>query len=300
MALAQAFASRGARVRFVDLPRECRGWVAERGFQTAPLRDRHWDLLIADSYRFTAADWRRMRECSASLLAIDDFGHVSARCDWVLSSNAYSPRLRFAAPRKAGRLIGTKYHPLRREYWRPFPRRAVPVRVLKVLIALGGSDRGELPARLAKALREALPAAKIVVLLGPFSGTPDLPRGARAVRSPKSLRPLLSNCDLAVIAAGQTLYEAACAGVPTVALELSPDQSQNSRSMHRAGAALRVSGRTSAALASAVAAAARRLDGDPSRRRAMVRAGRSLVDGRGAPRVAQAVYGRSPARRAGA
>lgn len=283
-ALAQAFARLGARPVFLDVPAECRGWVEERGFGLARTASRRWDIIVADSYRFAPRDLKDLRRAARTLLVIDDFGTFSAPCDWVLNGHLYAPGLSHRAPPGAGLLLGPKFHPMRSEYWtRPRPK-SFPARIRRLLVTLGGGDSGPLLTRTLRAARAALPRAELHVVLGPLAASrPELSGpGIVLYRGLPSLKALIERCDAAVSAAGQTLYEVAFAGTPAVAVLRGPDQEGNFRSMTAARAAL--SG-------GPLTAALRRLDKNVALRRAMSERGRSLLDGRGALRVARLLLG---------
>ena len=106
------------------------------------------------------------------------------------------------------------------------------------------------------------------------------------VFGPVSLVGPMRAADLAVSAAGQTLYALARLGVPTVALELADNQRGGLAALEHAGA-VRVAGRAGEpGLPDAVAAAVRELVTDDAARHRLARAAGSLLDGQGARRVA--------------
>jgi spore coat polysaccharide biosynthesis predicted glycosyltransferase SpsG len=103
------------------------------------------------------------------------------------------------------------------------------------------------------------------------------------------LVPALAAADVAIVAGGLTAYEACALGVPAVAVSVVPAQQPAVRALARHGAVVdggplhhaegagRVSGRAAALLTADAA------------RRQMAAAGRRLVDGRGATRIATAL-----------
>jgi spore coat polysaccharide biosynthesis predicted glycosyltransferase SpsG len=104
---------------------------------------------------------------------------------------------------------------------------------------------------------------------------------------------------VAIVAGGVTLYEACALGVPVVAVALNAAQHVTIRAVARRGAAVDAGsvatrpGRSAAASGfrrsktiERVAREVDRLLRDPAARRRMALAGRRLVDGRGAARVA--------------
>lgn len=283
-ALAQAFRARGARPVFVDVPSSCATWVRDRGFPLGRLSSGPWDLLVADSYRFTARDWAAMRRAARALVAVEDRSRRPAGADWVLNGHAYA---RPSRAHESGRLTGPRFMPLRREYWRGSPRRAVRAAVRRFVVALGGGDVGPIAAQAASIAASAFPDAQIHLVLGPLSPRPRrLDPRVRVHRDLPSLKPLLERCDAGLCAGGQTLYEFAATGTPAVAAELGPDQRSNIRALSRAGAALPV-GRPGPRWGARLSRALSELT--PARRREMSEAGRALVDGRGALRAAVAL-----------
>ena len=131
-------------------------------------------------------------------------------------------------------------------------------------------------------------------MIGPFS-TPsaELQRVAEQsrrrvsfVRAPDTLLPLMLEADLAIAAGGQTLYELAATGTPTVALALFENQIASVHALAGAGVV-----RVGAVMPGGPFTAFRRQRderccGDFAARRAMSAAGQSLVDGCGPARVA--------------
>ncbi|MDE2236931.1 MAG: hypothetical protein KGK30_03490 [Elusimicrobia bacterium] len=268
LALAQAFEALGQRPVLLDVPPKARGWLKARGGRTAAFAGR-WDVLIADSYRFSKSDLLRLRARARAFLAVDDSGRFTAPCDWILNGHLYARSIAFRAPASAGLLLGPKFLPLRREYWTPPRPRHCPPRVRRVLLTLGGNPQPALLARVRDIVARALPKARLETAT-------DVP----------CLRPLLERCELCVCAGGQTLYEALLTGAPTVALELAPNQRANLSAAAEAGAAV-----NAGVPGPRLGALLRRLDRDAALRRALAGRGPSLIDGSGALRVARLLLG---------
>ncbi|HAM34790.1 MAG TPA: hypothetical protein DEB40_00910 [Elusimicrobia bacterium] len=297
-ALAQAFRELGARPVFVDVPASCRFWVRSLGFDLAALSSRRWDILAADSYRFSPQDWQRLRRQSRNLLAFDDLGTCRAPADWILNGHVYARGLRFSAGPAAGLLLGPKFLPLRQEYWSPSLRRRISPRIRRLLITLGGGICEALTETVIKAAQQALPQAEIHVAIGMLAPKPASVAATAVVwhRGLMSLRPLLESCDAAVTAGGQTIYELAFTGTPAAVVERGPDQKGNVLGMAEAGTVLLAGKAAAPGLAVHLRAALRRIDRDPALRARMSESGRGLIDGHGALRVARLVLGQSPRR----
>jgi spore coat polysaccharide biosynthesis predicted glycosyltransferase SpsG len=96
---------------------------------------------------------------------------------------------------------------------------------------------------------------------------------------------LMRNADLAITAAGQTMYELASAGVPSIAIQVAENQKLNIEGFQKAGFAVRMGSweqMDESTIMESVNAVL-----DPTTRTAMSRNGQKLVDGRGAMRIAE-------------
>jgi spore coat polysaccharide biosynthesis predicted glycosyltransferase SpsG len=192
------------------------------------------------------------------------------------------------------RLVGPAFVPLRRAALVPGPR---PVRRRRpvVLVSMGASDAGRLALRTVEALaalRPPAPALRVVARAG--SSEWDGLAARLAALEGARLRPVapgaftahLRAVDVAVLALGVSVYEALAAGVPAIVLCRTEGDAAHARALAASGALVSLGIRwTAARLARAVA----RLAADARRRAARARAGRALVDGRGAVRIAGAI-----------
>lgn len=268
LALAQALRERGERAVFLTSDPGCRAWVRRQGFASASWKDGKWDVMISDSYRLRSSDLSRLREQAGLWLALDDLGHFPEKADLILNASAGAGALGY--PRSKRFLLGPRWSPLRREYWGRRSKR-VKACVENLLITVGGG--GAPSARLLARARAALPGAVLHVVVGPFAKAGL--HGATVHRAPATLEPLMRLCDAAVSGGGQTLYELAARGVPSVGVILARNQKPNVTALAAKGCL--VTGEVGAALARLAA---------PAARKRMSAAQRRLVDGQGARRVA--------------
>jgi spore coat polysaccharide biosynthesis predicted glycosyltransferase SpsG len=171
---------------------------------------------------------------------------------------------------------GPRYACLRPEFWGLEPV-APAAAVGRVLVAAGSGVSGGAGAA-AAAVLAAVPGAEVRLVVGPYAGD-GVSDGVVAVRAPGGLRDELRAADLVVTAAGQTMLEALCAGVPCVAYAAVENQRAQLELM-ASGAAVQASDPGS--LGAAVAALAQ----DHARRGALAARARETVDGFGALRLA--------------
>lgn len=242
--------------------------------------------MIGDSYRFTRADYRAMRLQSERLLLFDDFGTQREPCDWLLCPSLTAPKI---APFGGARLLlGPKFQPMRREYWSKPPRRQFSAVIGRCLVTLGGGESDGLTLLAVDAIRAAFPDAAIEVVLGTVEASRFDAGPRRRVRvrwGLPSLRASMIRCDLAVSGGGQTLLELAACGTPAVAVVRAGNQDANVERLAKSGCAASAGWWADRGLKSRLEDILRRFD--RRRRGSMSLAGRRLVDGQGALRVAR-------------
>lgn len=303
LALAGALRARGAEVVFVTSPEDpavlakikAAGGLVETfpkgadedaaiAFLLAVAAKAPTRLVVADSYRVEPKHRRAIMAAGLKLLALDDFGSGAVDADFVLSPN-------LTAGADARRLFGPRYALLRPEFpaaaGRPLEKAGVP----RILVTMGGSDPAGLTREAWKALDAAPGSFALDLLVGaanPQAGA--LARDAAAARhetvahhDPADVPGLMRRAALAVSAAGSTCWELACLGVPSIVLVTADNQKGVAEGLVKSGFAVRADG------VSAAATQAAALLADPARLKAMSAAGKALVDGRGAERVAEAV-----------
>ena len=158
----------------------------------------------------------------------------------------------------------------------------------RVLIALGGGAHVFSVVRsLVQDIARRCPGASIAVVAG-FAGHAR-PRigAARWIDRRDGLARELAASDVAVVGGGLTLYEACAIGVPAVAIAVAASQRPTVEAFAARRAAIDAGSLSHQAIAvSRAGAAVARLLREPSARRRSSSAGRHLVDGQGALRVA--------------
>ena len=304
LALAHALAADGARVVFL-VGREARvtSAIEAAGFDTvetdwesagAAARDLvaalRPEALVVDSYVVSGALLASLRPLVGQLVAIDDLADRPLPVHTVVNGGIDAEHLEYRGGLpETVYLLGPRYALLDPVY-AAAPARRTRASVRRVLVTLGG---GAHPAALGAAVRAALslgPAA-VDVAVGPFAGeaVADAIEDARVVvhRGVSPLRPLMLAADLAVSGAGMTLYELAATATPIVSLTMAPNQRPNAAAFERAGAMLAAGAADHPDLCATVTRHLGRLFADAELREKLGAAGRRLVDGQGASRVAR-------------
>jgi UDP-2,4-diacetamido-2,4,6-trideoxy-beta-L-altropyranose hydrolase len=304
-ALANAFSRGGHRaVVALDPARGLADYVQRQGAAVMPsgatalevrdaARAMGADCLVVDSYRWSDDDFRGARG-DWSLVAFDDQAVRELPVDAVINGAPSAAKLLYRTVSDARLLLGAAYQVVRDEF-RIMPVREHTGMVRHVIVLVGGDDPlGLLPA-LAGILQGVAEhsAAPFVseLICGPFMPLPDLKGMSHVVvvRNPPDLKQRMARADLAISAAGQTLYELARCGTPTIAFCSGQDQVHNLSALAAEQVMLSAGDATQPEWPQKIRAGLSLLAGDVARRTAMSRAGQSLIDGFGADRLVEAI-----------
>jgi UDP-2,4-diacetamido-2,4,6-trideoxy-beta-L-altropyranose hydrolase len=153
-----------------------------------------------------------------------------------------------------------------------------------VLVSTGATDLAGLGSTVTDDLLDRDATVEVIRVIGPdtdSSGREGRPRERRLV-APPHLADVLATSTVYVGAAGTTAVQAACVGTPAVITVAVSNQKAQADALARAGCAVV----TDTAL---MAATCLTLLDDPDQRESMAARGRTLVDGGGAARVAEAI-----------
>ena len=244
--------------------------------------------VVVDSYSTTESGLALLVDQHLLVVAIDDLAAHPFPCQLVVNGGPHALQLAYrSSTAQTDFLLGPAYALLRPEL-ASTPLRSHPPRVRRVLVTLGGGEFGSLLDEVLVALRDEDPSLDLRIIVGPLAGvrpsrhTPS----AEVLIDPPHLLEVMRAADLAVASAGQTMYELAAAGTPTVAVITASNQRQGAEAMAREGIVLLAGAADEVGVAGRIRQAIRLLRDDPARRAQMARAGQTLLDGRGAIRVA--------------
>lgn len=301
-----AFATRGLPAALADRIANEGGSVIELSEATATsdaeqlgalVRERHARAVVIDGYTLTTAHHRAAREAGAKTLVIDDTGeHQRYECDLVLNQNLHADE-RFYGDRASHcrLLLGVRYTLLRQEYLRAGsePKPIAPV-AKTVLLSFGGADPAKLGERAIDAVDE-LASLEAVLLIGAanprraaLEARAEKSRATRVFADVTDMPRWLRWADVAVVAAGSTVWELAYMGVPALVTPVADNQLGVAEGAERAGFAASM-GHERTLDAGRIANKLDELCKSETTRRAMSAAGRNTIDGAGADRVVAAL-----------
>lgn len=190
--------------------------------------------ILVDSYFVTEFYLRNLR-LSAKVILMDDEKRAVYPCDGLVNYNIYGKTLGYERDYPAGTrlFLGCEYTPLRSE----FQKTGYEVReeVRDILVTTGGGDRCHMALRLAERVAErGGEGLTWHIVCGPcHPDTEELENLAakngalRIHKDVTDMSEIMMRCDIAVSAAGSTLYELCSIGVPTVGFYFAENQRRN-------------------------------------------------------------------------
>ncbi len=278
LALAQAWQDRGGKVIFFtdELPAALQQRLEAEKMEIRASSGVVGECIILDGYHFTPEQRQAFKQAGRPLLIVDDLADSDlSAADLVLNHNAYATAAMYPGQRS---LCGSRFTLLRREFASPPPRTTFLSTARTVLITMGGSD----PHNDTLAVLQQLTACTDLhrrVLIGAANAHAESLRalpGIELLIQPPNLPAIMQQADVTITAAGSTCWELASLGVPML-LKVIADNQQGIADYlvsHAAGRLFDLD-------------ALRELLADAGARQTLAQNARSLVDGRGASRVAE-------------
>ena len=252
--------------------------------------DYRWQQALVDSYK--------------KLLVIDDLADRVHHCDLLLDQNFgrkqedYQPLV----PAHCRLLIGAGYTMLRPEFgnWRERSlRRRLHPKFEHLLITLGGVDADNVTGQLLQVLQHCdLPAdTEITVVMGVASPhakavhqqAEEMPYPIQVLSGVSNMAELMTWADLLIGAAGSTVWEACCLGLPSLLMVLAQNQ-KNAADLLQQKQAVRLLTIDSGGIVK-LNDILTKLIHQPEQMRNLSQQARVISDGKGADRVAAALTG---------
>ena len=269
-AIAVAVSKMGCDVLFAVSDERSAGLLKESGFEYVILRgnpsqltkkdgallyelayERNVPGILVDSYAVSDEFFGASRSSKTCVTYIDDTYNFATGLqknvrkwpvDFVInySLGAIEEEYRLAyAGTPTIPLIGPAYAPVRTTFSRS--KRELSEAVRRVLITCGSTNPCRTLEKMTEACIAVLPDAKLDVVVGGMADY-ELPQkyadNVVVNRGVVDLSPLMRTSDLAVSAAGATLYELCCVGIPTVALPIVENQMANAKGFGSLGMGL--------------------------------------------------------------
>ena len=260
-----------------------------------------YDVVHIDTYRPDGDDLGARVDGGALLSNLEDgvFGRRPA--DLVVDPNLGAER----TPREVGPVLlrGSRWTPLRRSVAERAGQAVVRPGARRVLVVMGGTDVRGVTGEMLDLLARTGRAMSVTAITQPAghdalaSRVAELDLDVQLVAPQADLTDLMLGQDLVVSAAGTSVWELCCLGVPAALVCVSDNQQAGYRRVLDQGAAVGLGSAESGLDQDAAVQTLRSVLDDVGLRDALSRTATRLVDGRGAWRVVRAweqLVGRAP------
>lgn len=191
------------------------------------------DIVIVDSY---LADIDTFNELSnnVSLVAyIDDNNRLDYPKGIVINGTLDTSNMNYQKRDNIKYLLGNDYIPLRKDFW-DIPKIKIKDSIETILITMGGNDLRNLTPKILDLLNNYFPDInKKIIIADSFENVTEIEKlknnHVELIYSPDSseIINVMASSDLSISSSGQTLYELACLGVPTIAIGIIDNQKNN-------------------------------------------------------------------------
>lgn len=314
IALGQAWQDQGGQVVFAcyELADELRTRITTEGFRVTSIFSEpgsHGDAeetaemmarckatqLVIDGYHFNREYHRWFCTIGTRVTLIDDYG-TARDAEIIVNQNAYAVAGDYRET-QARLCIGGRYAMLRREF--RTNRNAAPPhknRLERVLVSCGGSDPHNATERIVTAVAGCDQDCELIVVAGSMSRRAESIRhllDSLSVRfqlhdNVHDMSALMREVDVAVVAAGSTCWELASLGVPILAVVTAENQVRVAETVEHHGIGWSL-GWADEISKDRFQTLFKRIRGEPDLLAQASAAGRHLIDGLGAVRVARAI-----------
>lgn len=199
------------------------------------------DIAIIDSYLADIPFYEKLSNLVKIPVYIDDNKRLDYPKGIVLNGNIHAEKLNY--PKKGGitYLLGTKYTPLRKEFW-DLPEKKIKENIESIMITFGGDDAQNLTPQILKFLSKNYPNFKKNVIIGnAYNNIDDIKKetdkNTNLIYYPNAqkIKKIMLDSNIAISAGGQTLYELVRVGVPTIGICVADNQLESVNEWEKLG-----------------------------------------------------------------
>lgn len=252
------------------------------------------DIVVIDSYFADSEFYTRLSNMVKVPVYIDDNKRIDYPKGIVVNGSIYAEKSGYPSLKGITYLLGPKYILLRKEFWE-IGEKEIKEEIESVMVTFGGDDSKNItPAVLGLLNKDYPDLIKKAVIGKGFSKKEDLERfgNPKTVFSyypdAEGMKDIMIHSDIAISAAGTTLYELARVGLPSIAVTVADNQLNNAIGWKNAGGIEYAGHYNDTDLLKNIRSCMKKLI-NISRRAAISKAGRSLVSGQGVKSVVESI-----------
>jgi len=250
------------------------------------------DMVIIDSYLAEYDFYKKLSDLVRFCIYIDDNKRLDYPKGVVVNGNKYAEEIDYPKREDVVYLLGTKYTPLRKEFW-DVPEKEIEEKLGTVMITFGGDDAKNMTPKSLRFLREYYPTLKKNVIIGKafknineIQGEADNNTNLIYYPTGEKMKQVMLESDIAISGGGQSLYELARVGIPTLGICVAENQLENVKGWEKAGFLEYVGWYNDKNLLERIRSTMNHLE-DINTRRNKSEIGRKCIDGEGSLRVVE-------------
>ena len=249
------------------------------------------DMAVIDSYLANPQLYKKVSEITKLPVYIDDNNRINFPRGVVVNGALNAEKLGYFKDKEVIYLLGIYYALLRRKFW-DVPDKEIKEDIRTIMVTFGGSDMNNMTPKILRFLNREFPGVIKKVIIGRcFQNTKEIENLKNGktdlIYNPdaEGIKELMLECDIAISAGGQTLYEFARIGVPVIVIAVAENQLSNIRGWQETGY-IDYAGwwKDKNALENISICIRKAMDKELRADRSLL--GKKLVDGRGAGRIA--------------
>ena len=199
------------------------------------------DIVIIDSYLASINVYNLISTKVPLTVYIDDNNRLNYPKGIVVNGTLDVTNMGYSKRDGIIYYVGKEFIPLRNDFWN-ISNLEIKDDIENILITTGGNDLRNLTPKILDLLNTHYPNLnKKVIIADSFENTSEIEAlkndNVKLIYSPssKEMLDMMADVDLAISASGQTLYELACVGVPTVAIGIIDNQKNNIKNWREIG-----------------------------------------------------------------
>lgn len=199
------------------------------------------DIVVIDSYLANVEIYNEISKNVSLIVSIDDNNRINYPKGIIVNGTLDVSNMEYIKRDGIKYLVGKDFIPLRNDFWE-IPKLKINDDIKNILITMGGNDLRNLIPKILKSLNNNFSEVHIKIIIAKsFNNISEIEslknNHVELIYSPDSekMLNLMLNTDLAISSSGQTLYELARIGVPTIAIGIIDNQKNNIKNWQNTG-----------------------------------------------------------------
>jgi len=190
------------------------------------------NIVIVDHYDVKNQYCQCLMDEEYFVVSIHDTGMSTRASHMVINASLNAEKEQYEVSDDVILLLGINYLMLPEEYWDINDEKQISSDVKNILITMGANDQHDLTTRILPILNSMQGAFTITVVAGPYYSNHEniadqikkMNKKVHLINTPSSLFPCIRECSIAISSAGQTLYQLAALGRPTIGISAEENQ----------------------------------------------------------------------------